>query len=112
MTSELYDINQPKELILKAESHRACPVCDEPVNDAKFATFDLGGGLEVKLHTGCMQQVLDAVEPVAEKIPVNTSKSVRKSTVPTGYAYDKDSLKERIRYEFSLLLLKHGFLTQ
>lgn len=116
--SELYDVNQPKELILKAESHRACPVCDEPIQDDKAAILPIGGGIDALVHKGCMNEIMDALTPKATTIPVSTdskqavSKSVtRKSTVSTS-PIDKDDLKERIRYEFSLLLLKHGFLTQ
>jgi hypothetical protein len=110
--SEQYDIhnNQPAT-VSKAHQQRSCVVCSEPVIDHQAEAINIGGGLEALVHRACMAEVTEALAPKAVVIPVPASKPVKKSTVTKSYEpYDKDSLKERIRFEFTELLLQHGLM--
>lgn len=72
--SDLYtELNDQSTLIAKGHKARACAVCQYPIDELP-ATIDLGSGLEVQVHKTCKHDVMEAMAPKAETIPLDAYK--------------------------------------
>ena len=103
----LKDLDQREDVTLsKAHKARACAVCQKPVDDGQAVPLNIGQGLEVLLHRECMGEIMEALTPKPETIPVSTSKPsvTRKATMPI----DQERMAENIKRDVYLQLLKHG----